>query len=526
MILPSSFVALALASLAAAASAPARRAPDLVLPLSVALVQSNLDRLDDYLLDHWTPAAVADAFRPSAEAVEAVRAWLTADGTVDALLGTEYYVYEHADGSAHIACKDGYSLPAHVSKHVDLVTPTLHFAKPIKHEKFGNAINPLIGAAQKHVPTDLSTCDELITPDCLRALYNFEYKILAANKNALGIVEYSPNILLPSDLDVFFGNFSPASDPNLIGEANLDVQTAMGLLGHRQQVKLYQVGDVTGLESFNNFLDALDGSFCAGDDPEFDATYPNDQPGGFTGPEACGSAPTTFVISTSYGYQEADLTPAYEQRQCAEYGKLALTGATFVYSSGDSGVEGFDGSCLNDAGEQVQGGTRFNPTFPGGCPYVTSVGATQVVPGNSVRDPESAVFQRFPSGGGFSNVFPVPSFQKAAVANYLAHHVPSLPAGVFNASGRAFPDVSANGLNYSIALLGHLRPISGTSASAPLFATLLTAVNDARFALGKRPVGWINPAIYAHPEMFNDITNGTNPGCDTDGFAASAGWDP
>jgi len=40
------------------------------------------------------------------------------------------------------------------------------------------------------------------------------------------------------------------------------------------------------------------------------------------------------VISTSYGYNEADLTPAYERRQCQEYQKLGLLGTTFVYASG------------------------------------------------------------------------------------------------------------------------------------------------------------------------------------------------
>lgn len=39
-------------------------------------------------------------------------------------------------------------------------------------------------------------------------------------------------------------------------------------------------------------------------------------------------------------------------------------------------------------------------------------------------------------------------------------------------------------------------------------------------------MGWLNPFLYAHPEAFNDITNGTNPGCSTDGFSATSGWDP
>ena len=35
----------------------------------------------------------------------------------------------------------------------------------------------------------------------------------------------------------------------------------------------------------------------------------------------------------------------------------------------------------------------------------------------------------------------------------------------------------------------------GTSASAPIFASVIASVNDARIAAGKSTVGWINPAV-------------------------------
>lgn len=324
-------------------------------------------------------------------------------------------------------------------------------------------------------------------------------------------VEYTPQSHNPSDFDVFFGNYSKSQvgeRPNLIsidggslvpggdiGESSLDLQYVMGLVGKKQEVLLYQVGDAIESGSFNDFLDGLDESYCTGDDPSQDAQYPDLQPGGYKGQKDCGGKKRALVISTSYGYQEADLTTAYMQRQCAEYAKLSLTGMTFVYSSGDSGVAGFDDLCLDEERNQVSNGKRFNPSFPGGCPYVTSVGATQVVPGQKVTEPESAVFQRFPSGGGFSDVFPSANFQKDAVANYLAKYPPGYSAAIFNHTGRAFPDISANGLNYSVAVNGRLALISGTSASAPTVASLLTAINDARLALGKGPIGWINPAV-------------------------------
>lgn len=133
---------------------------------------------------------------------------------------------------------------------------------------------------------------------------------------------------------------------NFNGESDLDLQYAMALVGKSQPVNLYQVGDVVMGASFNNLLDALDGSFCTfegGDDPEQDGIYPDplNEPGAFkgmtcintvgcagridhpSGPQDCGTVKPANVISTSYGYNEADLTPFYTARQCAEYAKVS-----------------------------------------------------------------------------------------------------------------------------------------------------------------------------------------------------------
>jgi len=68
--------------------------------------------------------------------------------------------------------------------------------------------------------------------------------------------------------------------------------------------------------------------------------------------------------------------------------------------------------------------------------------------------------------------------------------------------------------------------IGGTSASSPAFAAILTRINEERLRIGKKTVGFVNPTLYAHPEVLHDITNGTNPGCGTSGFSAAKGWDP
>ena len=60
--------------------------------------------------------------------------------------------------------------------------------------------------------------------------------------------------------------------------------------------------------------------------------------------------------------------------------KLGLMGITVIHSSGDNGVAGYGNVCLNISGASV----GFSPSFPGTCPYVTAVGATQMNNGSTV----------------------------------------------------------------------------------------------------------------------------------------------
>lgn len=65
-----------------------------------------------------------------------------------------------------------------------------------------------------------------------------------------------------------------------------------------------------------------------------------------------------------------------------------------------------------------------------------------------------------------------------------------------------------------------------TTASAPVFASMINMINEERIQFGKSPVGFVNPVLYAYPQVMNDIKIGNNPGCGTDGFEAVDGWDP
>lgn len=60
------------------------------------------------------------------------------------------------------------------------------------------------------------------------------------------------------------------------------------------------------------------------------------------------------------------------------------------------------------------------------------------------KDPEVATSD-FKSGGGFSNAFALPSWQQRQVGDYIAQHTAGLAPGAFNRSGRAQPDLAANG---------------------------------------------------------------------------------
>jgi len=48
-------------------------------------------------------------------------------------------------------------------------------------------------------------------------------------------------------------------------------------------------------------------------------------------------------------------------------------------------------------------------------------------------------------------------------------------------------------------------------------------LNEERIAAGKSTVGFVNPVLYANPGILNDIVNGTNLGCGSNGFQAIKG---
>ncbi|KAF7352229.1 Tripeptidyl peptidase A [Mycena venus] len=161
--------------------------------------------------------------------------------------------------------------------------------------------------------------------------------------------------------------------------------------------------------------------------------------------------------------------------------------------------------------------SECNAGFPASCSYVTTVGGT------TFFLERAASF----SGRGFSNYFSRPRYQDAAVKGFLSKLPNGAYAGLYKSSGRAVPDVSAQSDFFRTFVGGEAFGIGGTSASSPAFAGFVVLLNDGRLKKGLPPLGFLNPLFYSLAASgFNDITVGNNPGCGTQGFNATVGWDP
>ncbi|OQR93774.1 tripeptidyl-peptidase [Achlya hypogyna] len=213
--------------------------------------------------------------------------------------------------------------------------------------------------------------------------------------------------------------------------------------------------------------------------------------------------------------------------------KMAVRGLTVLVASGDDGVAG---TRIHSQKMSVdEGCAKSGPQWPSSSPYVTTVGATQLGVDGSELVCSGALHGGVTSGGGFSNVYEVPAWQKAVVGRYLASAACPTKPGFFNPVGRGYPDVAVIGAHYSVVLRGKTKGISGTSASTPAFAGLVTLWNDQRLAAGLPPLGFLNPLLYkigaSHPHAFHDIVAGDNGAARNGSYAcpvafhAGPGWD-
>lgn len=227
------------------------------------------------------------------------------------------------------------------------------------------------------------------------------------------------------------------------------------------------------------------------------------------------SPPTVVSISWGLGDYNYVWDPTVMSADNDAFRKLGMMGITVLAASGDSGP----------GVRRLIDCTTFQPSWPASSTYLTSVGATYA---NSQSGAEIAVTW---SGGGFSDTFARQSWQDAAVKNYLATASPLPNRSFYNATGRAYPDVSALGTNFQVYIGGVWNSVSGTSCASPTFAGILSMINAERINFGFPTLGFINPIIYKLGAVGYDVTQGSS--YDTDcfglpiqGFPAIKGWDP
>jgi len=229
-----------------------------------------------------------------------------------------------------------------------------------------------------------------------------------------------------------------------------------------------------------------------------------------------------LVHSVSYGNDEVQQTSTSYMFQCnTQFQTAATLGLSLMFASGDQGVWGRTGCC-----------TTFHPDFPASSPYITAVGGTDFMNNSPTVTASSAAPEQccVDGGGGFSNTFNMPTFQTSQVNGYLSSGVALPPAAHYNASGRAYPDVSANfGLvvNYCMYEADRWVGVAGTSASCPVFSALVANLNNAQLNKGKAALGWLNPWLYGLGSTnFFDVTVGQNNANQGMGFNAAPKWDP
>jgi len=555
--------------------------PSSPLSFRVSLVRLQSSRIEDLFWrvsnpqhpeygNYLSVAGIRQLVAPSPQQVHVVTRWLETQGigfnntskyearwselgdevtatlpvaVAEQLLHAKYEWYEHAGaGTTVLACRS-YILPEEVAQAVAHIGPTLHMHAHLRwktkltkqtlrkqqqqwdaserlQEQVQHATQQQQQQSRQHsvssvlptasIPFGASpspSCTPFVDLECLRSLYRLGFAYGRSSVNSIAATGYHSEFIASSDIDLFQRWFDPLwlqCDVTVIGpndesqpggEATMDVQLMMGIAANVPAI-FWSTGGAephgpAADEPFLAFMSAL----LADESPP-------------------------LVVSTSYGDDELDLDIGYINHANSQFQLAGLRGISLLFASGDGGVAGGYGTANCSSG--------FVAVFPSASPFVTAVGGTQLL--SAAAGGEVGVDF---SSGGFSNYWKQPTYQADAVRYYLEKSGAKLPEKqLFNAAGRAFPDVSAMSSNLPTVLRGAAWPAGGTSCASPIFAGVVALLNDARLMDGQSPLGFLNPWLYAHwsPQSpsgaLNDIVQGNNPGCGTDGFYAAVGWDP
>ena len=218
------------------------------------------------------------------------------------------------------------------------------------------------------------------------------------------------------------------------------------------------------------------------------------------------------VISISWGGPEDPAETQTIQAFHEVFVEAAALGITICVAAGDHGTADLDGAHWDG---------KIHVDHPAVDDLVLACGGTQVDNGKDVVWNDGTPFGNIPGGGGWatgggvSETIGLPLYQKSA-------KVPlSLATGK---AGRGVPDIAMSATDYFTRVQGSEGASGGTSAVAPLMASLVALLNQAK----SKNVGFLNPFLYANVAkgIVKDVTDGTNAIDKTvKGYDAGPGWD-
>ncbi|HVB22295.1 MAG TPA: S53 family peptidase [Ktedonobacteraceae bacterium] len=290
-------------------------------------------------------------------------------------------------------------------------------------------------------------------------------------------------------------------------EAGIDVESASGM-APKAIIDYYEMpGDNQNGPTSTEIDDALN---LAGSDP-YDALISNSWTDGGAWTNNCEPSKINSYITTTEEILAAN----------------SMTGHDYFFASGDNGS-----ACVFNSNSSCSKVQDPYPSYPASSAYVTSVGGTNLAIQNNSWQSEVAwdyiystcfaLHHRAPpsgSGGGYSNLFPEPTWQ----------------SGIPDPSNhRGYPDIAADADFYTGAFICYTGKnnsspcikIGGTSLATPLWAGMMADVNQYVQSQGGAPLGFINPLLYKIANgspytAYHDIVNGSNGNY----YSAGPGWD-
>ena len=197
------------------------------------------------------------------------------------------------------------------------------------------------------------------------------------------------------------------------------------------------------------------------------------------------------TISTSYGDNEETVPLDYAISVCDTFAQLGAMGTTMIFSSGDGGVGGMYNPNGTDCAE-------FLPIFPASCEfYMFLISNTCNLLDCGCKAPTSPQLvlrlkwaprlRPTSLAEGFRTTLSSrPTRKKLSrhtsntlVIRTLAYisvfvgfdygDLTLLTDTTLSATGRAYPDLSAQGIHFQIVLAGKVASVFGTSCSAPVY---------------------------------------------------------